>query len=96
VADSSAEQQQQQAAAPPIPDDVPVDEGKIMEAYKRLMAEDPRDHLNVVFIGHVDAGDGSVCADSGGKHVGDISRWVEAAAVLPEGGYMSMSCPSSC
>eukprot|EP00775_Hariotina_reticulata_P004184 gene4184-4432_t len=27
-----------------------------MEAYKRLMAEDPRDHLNVVFIGHVDAG----------------------------------------
>lgn len=27
-----------------------------MEAYKKLMAEDPRDHLNVVFIGHVDAG----------------------------------------
>jgi hypothetical protein len=37
----------------PVPD---VDEGRIMEAYKRLLAEDPRDHLNVVFIGHVDAG----------------------------------------
>jgi hypothetical protein len=96
VADSSAEQQQQQAAAPLIPDDVPVDEGKIMEAYKRLMAEDPRDHLNVVFIGHVDAGEGFVCADSGWKHVCDISIWVEAAAVWPGRGYTTMSCPSSC
>jgi peptide chain release factor subunit 3 len=58
----SSFQQQEEAAPPPaaaaaevIPD-VPVDEGRIMEAYKRLMAEDPRDHLNVVFIGHVDAG----------------------------------------
>jgi peptide chain release factor subunit 3 len=34
----------------------PVDQGRVMEAYKRLMAEDPREHLNVVFIGHVDAG----------------------------------------
>lgn len=58
--DSSSEQQEQQQqpqeAAPPIPDDVPVDESRIMDAYKKLMAEDPRDHLNVVFIGHVDAG----------------------------------------
>jgi peptide chain release factor subunit 3 len=57
VDSSSQEQQQQEAADSSIPDEVPtVDESKIMEAYKRLMAEDPRDHLNVVFIGHVDAG----------------------------------------
>lgn len=55
--DSSSQQEQAApAAAEPIPDDVPVDESRIMDAYKRLMAEDPRDHLNVVFIGHVDAG----------------------------------------
>lgn len=33
-----------------------MDEGKITETYKKLLEEDPRDHLNVVFIGHVDAG----------------------------------------
>lgn len=33
-----------------------MDEAKIMEAYRKLQEEDPRDHLNVVFIGHVDAG----------------------------------------
>jgi peptide chain release factor subunit 3 len=44
------------AAAPIVEDVAPVDEGRVMEAYKRLVAEDPRDHLNVVFIGHVDAG----------------------------------------
>jgi peptide chain release factor subunit 3 len=44
------------AAAAAVEDVPSVDEGRVMEAYKRLMAEDPRDHLNVVFIGHVDAG----------------------------------------
>ncbi|KAF8060481.1 Gspt2 [Scenedesmus sp. PABB004] len=48
------------AAAPPADaeelDAPPVDEGRVMDAYRRLLAEDPRDHLNVVFIGHVDAG----------------------------------------
>lgn len=39
-----------------IEDDVPVDQSKIMEAYERLKADDPREHLNIVFIGHVDAG----------------------------------------
>lgn len=28
----------------------------MLQAYKALQAEDPRDHLNIVFIGHVDAG----------------------------------------
>jgi peptide chain release factor subunit 3 len=27
-----------------------------MEAFRELQKEDARDHLNVVFIGHVDAG----------------------------------------
>ena len=45
------------AAAPEPVDDAPdVDEAKVMETYRRLQEEDGRDHLNVVFIGHVDAG----------------------------------------
>lgn len=33
-----------------------ADEKSILEAYKQLQAEDGREHLNIVFIGHVDAG----------------------------------------
>jgi peptide chain release factor subunit 3 len=44
------------AAVAEPPDAPPVDESKLMEAYRQLTEADPRDHLNVVFIGHVDAG----------------------------------------
>lgn len=44
------------AAAEPPDEEVTVDEAKVLEAYRKLQEEDPRDHLNVVFIGHVDAG----------------------------------------
>ncbi|WIA14996.1 hypothetical protein OEZ85_001702 [Tetradesmus obliquus] len=50
------EQQQPPREEDSIEEIPPVDQGRVMEAYKKLMAEDPRDHLNVVFIGHVDAG----------------------------------------
>lgn len=46
----------QSPSEPDLPDGGPADEQRIMEAYRKLHEEDPRDHLNVVFIGHVDAG----------------------------------------
>lgn len=37
-------------------DGQPQDEKAVLEAYRALKAADPREHLNIVFIGHVDAG----------------------------------------
>lgn len=56
VSDLTSKTEQLKVSEQPVYDDIPVDESRILEAYKRIMAEDPRDHLNVVFIGHVDAG----------------------------------------
>ena len=46
------EKSQQAAPAPPPP----VEEEKVVEEVVEVQEEDPREHLNVVFIGHVDAG----------------------------------------
>eukprot|EP00879_Flechtneria_rotunda_P005910 GHRR01006216.1.p1 GENE.GHRR01006216.1~~GHRR01006216.1.p1 ORF type:complete len:409 (+),score=135.16 GHRR01006216.1:169-1395(+) len=56
VADVTSKAEQLKIDSTEPTEDVPVDESRVLEAYKRLIAEDPRDHLNVVFIGHVDAG----------------------------------------
>ena len=41
-----------------IVDDVgaDADDSKLMDVVKKINEEDPRNHLNIVFIGHVDAG----------------------------------------
>lgn len=53
------------APAPPAPapaaaageqPETTSNEKALLELYQRLQEEDPRDHLNIVFIGHVDAG----------------------------------------
>jgi len=46
------EKAQQATPAPPPP----VEEEKVVEEVVEVQEEDPREHLNVVFIGHVDAG----------------------------------------
>lgn len=56
VSDLASKTEQLKVSQQPVIEDLPVDESRILEAYRRLKAEDPRDHLNVVFIGHVDAG----------------------------------------
>jgi small GTP-binding protein len=46
------EKAQQASPAPPPP----AEEEKVVEEVVEVQEEDPREHLNVVFIGHVDAG----------------------------------------
>ena len=46
------EKAQQACPAPPPP----AEEEKVVEEVVEVQEEDPREHLNVVFIGHVDAG----------------------------------------
>jgi peptide chain release factor subunit 3 len=56
VAESLAEVKVEEKVEVPEPEAGPADEARIMEAFKELQKEDSRTHLNVVFIGHVDAG----------------------------------------
>lgn len=75
----------------PVPD---VDEGAVMAAYKQLMAEDPRDHLNIVFIGHIDAGKstlaGQILFVTGGVDKRTIEKYEkEAKEKNREGWYMA-------
>jgi len=75
----------------PVPD---VDEGAVMNAYKQLMAEDGRDHLNIVFIGHIDAGKstlaGQILFVTGGVDKRTIEKYEkEAKEKNREGWYMA-------
>lgn len=76
-------------------DEVPdVDETAIMKAYEALMAEDPRDHLNIVFIGHIDAGKSTLAGQilylTGGVDKRTIEKYErEAKEKNREGWYMA-------
>lgn len=73
---------------------VPVDESAIQKAYEQLMAEDGRDHLNVVFIGHIDAGKSTLAGQilylTGGVDKRTIEKYEkEAKEKNREGWYMA-------
>jgi len=73
---------------------VPVDETAILKAYEALAAEDGRDHLNIVFIGHIDAGKSTLAGQilflTGGVDKRTIEKYErEAKEKNREGWYMA-------
>ncbi|KAL6748151.1 elongation factor-like protein [Haematococcus lacustris] len=77
-----------------VEEPVTVDESSIQKAYDQLMAEDPRDHLNLVFIGHIDAGKstlaGQILFVTGGVDKRTIEKYErEAKEKNREGWYMA-------
>lgn len=73
---------------------VDVDEGTIMKAYQQIVADEPRDHLNIVFTGHVDAGKstlaGQILYITGGVDKRTIEKYErEAKEKNREGWYMA-------
>lgn len=80
---------------PPVVIEEPtVDETAIMKAFEALQAEDPRDHLNIVFIGHIDAGKSTLAGQilflTGGVDKRTIEKYErEAKEKNREGWYMA-------
>ncbi|PNH09986.1 Eukaryotic peptide chain release factor GTP-binding subunit [Tetrabaena socialis] len=88
------------AAAAPVPEPVavvdepvaPLDESALMKAYQESLVEEPRDHLNIVFIGHIDAGKSTLAGQilflTGGVDKRTIEKYERAGfqAALPVGG----------
>jgi len=71
-----------------------MDDNSVMKAYDALLAEDSRDHLNVVFIGHIDAGKstlaGQILFATGGVDQRTIEKYEkEAKEKNREGWYMA-------
>jgi len=71
-----------------------LDEEAILKAYEELLAKDPRDHLNVVFIGHIDAGKSTLAGQilflTGGVDKRTIEKYEkEAKEKNREGWYMA-------
>ncbi|KAG2492459.1 hypothetical protein HYH03_009400 [Edaphochlamys debaryana] len=72
----------------------PVDESAVMKAYQDCLAEEPRDHLNIVFIGHIDAGKSTLAGQilflTGGVDKRTIEKYErEAKEKNREGWYMA-------
>jgi hypothetical protein len=57
-----------------------ADETKLMEVMKKINEEDPRAHLNIVFIGHVDAGKSTL-----GGQILFVTVSGSSAAAVPAG-----------
>eukprot|EP00798_Chlamydomonas_sp_ICE-L_P005048 gene5048-34837_t len=77
-----------------IIEEVTVDEAAIQKAYNELIAADSRDHLNVVFIGHIDAGKSTLAGQilflTGGVDKRTIEKYEkEAKDKNREGWYMA-------
>ncbi|MEW5299290.1 MAG: hypothetical protein WDW36_002320 [Sanguina aurantia] len=91
------EQVEQLKVKEAVIDDLPVqpfDEKEVMRIYDQLLADDPRDHLNVVFIGHIDAGKSTLAGQilflTGGVDARTIEKYErEAKEKNREGWYMA-------
>jgi peptide chain release factor subunit 3 len=59
-----------------------ADESKLMEVYRKINEEDPRSHLNIVFIGHVDAGKSTLGGQILFLTVGVGRRWAALGGAL--------------
>jgi len=84
------EEKQQQIAL----EEMNYNESEILKAYEALMKEDPREHLNLVFIGHIDAGKstlaGQILFTTGGVDKRTIEKYEkEAKEKSREGWYMA-------
>ncbi|KAF5834493.1 P-loop containing nucleoside triphosphate hydrolase protein [Dunaliella salina] len=87
---SVREEKQQQIAL----EEMNYNESEILKAYEALMKEDPREHLNLVFIGHIDAGKstlaGQILFTTGGVDKRTIEKYEkEAKEKSREGWYMA-------
>ncbi|GLC44810.1 hypothetical protein PLESTM_001647600 [Pleodorina starrii] len=82
-------------AAPAVEEPVaPLDESAVMKAFQESLAEEPRDHLNIVFIGHIDAGKSTLAGQilflTGGVDKRTIEKYErEAKEKNREGWYMA-------
>lgn len=73
---------------------VTIDEAAIKQAFQESLNEEPRDHLNIVFIGHIDAGKSTLAGQilflTGGVDKRTIEKYErEAKEKNREGWYMA-------
>ncbi|GFR50970.1 hypothetical protein Agub_g13293, partial [Astrephomene gubernaculifera] len=80
----------------PAPEEpvAPLDESAVMKAFQESLVEEPRDHLNIVFIGHIDAGKSTLAGQilflTGGVDKRTIEKYErEAKEKNREGWYMA-------
>ncbi|GIL92612.1 hypothetical protein Vretimale_14026 [Volvox reticuliferus] len=83
-----------EAASAPEEPVAPLDESAVMKAYQESLVEEPRDHLNIVFIGHIDAGKSTLAGQilflTGGVDKRTIEKYErEAKEKNREGWYMA-------
>ncbi|GLI61736.1 hypothetical protein VaNZ11_004162 [Volvox africanus] len=93
-APSSAPAAPTEAASAPEEPVAPLDESAVMKAYQESLIEEPRDHLNIVFIGHIDAGKSTLAGQilflTGGVDKRTIEKYErEAKEKNREGWYMA-------
>ncbi|GIL59965.1 hypothetical protein Vafri_14604 [Volvox africanus] len=93
-APSSAPAAPPEAASAPEEPVAPLDESAVMKAYQESLIEEPRDHLNIVFIGHIDAGKSTLAGQilflTGGVDKRTIEKYErEAKEKNREGWYMA-------